>query len=457
MDTFRDTPAEAQELADRLAADGVRWVVGSYVDVNGCARGKVVPVDHLPQLLAGSERYTPRGLDGVGGMDPVEPECITLPDLDTLRVLPWDRSCAHLFADLSQEGVPYALCPRSTLKAQLAEAESMGLRFLLGVETEMYVFKADALPALEPVWPSGAYDPSPAYLVSSALDAKEFLGPMVETLQELDFGVFSFDHEGGAGQYEFDFAHDGALEMADKVTRFRLAARAHAERVGGVASFMPKPSEEHWGSGAHFNMSLESAATGENLFRAPAEEEGGPPGWTPLARSFAAGVLRHAAALSAVSNPTVNSYKRLVGRLADGGTSWAPIWATAGDNNRSCMLRFPHNRPALENRAVDASANVYFAAALTLAAGLEGIREELDLGPFVEGAAYAIEEGVENRGQRLPETLLDAVRAFEDDALVRKVFPADLVDTYAASKRDEWRRFHEQVSEWERTYYLQRF
>jgi glutamine synthetase len=454
MDTFKEVDPGSQELADRLAADGVDWVIGSYVDVNGCARGKVVPIAHLPGLLAGSERYTPRGLDGVGGMDPVEPECITLPDLDTLRVLPWDPRCAHLLADLSQEGVPYSLCPRSALKAQLADATSMGLRFLLGVETELYVFKEHALPALEPLWPSGAYDPSPAYLVSSAMDAREFLAPMVEALDALDFDVFSFDHEGGAGQYEFDFSHDGALEMADKITLFRLAAKAIAGRVGGVASFMPKPSSDHWGSGAHFNMSLETL-TGENLFRATGDEGEG--GWTPMARSFAAGILRHASALAAITNPTVNSYKRLVGTLADGGTSWAPIWATAGDNNRSCMLRFPHNRPAIENRAVDAAANVHLAAALTLAAGLEGIREELELGPFVEGAAYAIELGEENRGQRLPETLLDAVRAFEDDPLVRKVFPADLVATYARSKREEWRAYHEQVSDWERTYYLTRF
>jgi glutamine synthetase len=206
-----------------------------------------------------------------------------------------------------------------------------------------------------------------------------------------------------------------------------------------------------WGSGAHMNMSLESL-DGANLFLEPRDD--GRRVWTAQARSFVAGVLRHAAALSALTCPTVNSYKRLVPHLADGSVSWAPVWATYGDNNRSCMLRLPANRPAVENRAVDMTANMYLAAAFTLAAGLEGIELDLDPGEPVPDNTSSWDSAVERKRLRLPRTLLEAIDAFDEDALVRDTFPHHFVDDYLAMKRQEWEEYHADVSPWEVERYL---
>jgi len=201
-------------------------------------------------------------------------------------------------------------------------------------------------------------------------------------------------------------------------------------------------------------MSLAELGNGANVFRDPDDARGR--GWSKTAYGFVAGILRHAAALSAICAPTVNSYKRLTERLADGTNSWAPIWATYGDNNRSCMLRLPRNRPCVENRGVDSAANPYLAAAFLLAAGLEGVSEQLDPGDPVEDLTYDW-SARGDRADRLPRTLLEAIEAFEADPLVADVFPAPFISEYVAMKRDEWAEFHATVTAWERTKYLHMF
>jgi glutamine synthetase len=447
MDTLNEVTSAHREIADDLAARGVRWISAVYPDVAGRPRGKMVPVGQLPQLAAGSERFTPRGLDGLGDMDPVEDECTTLPDVSNISVLPWNHEVAVMPADLRQEDETYPLCCRSILKGQLARAEALGFKFLLGVETEFYVFRRDVAGSLAPLWPSGRRQPSPAYLFDAAVDALGFLGPMVDAMNDLGFGVFSFDQEGGEGQYEFDFQHDDALSMADKLLLFRMMAKHYAEAAGGLASFMPKPTNSSWGSGAHFNMSLEND-DGVNLFR-DADH-----GWTDVARSFSAGILSHGRALAAITNPTVNSYKRLVNTLSSGGVSWAPTWVSVGDNNRSCMLRLPKNRPAVENRLVDSAANTYLSAAFLLAAGLDGIEQAMPLSELASGQAYSWSHSADHRQDRLPRNLLEAVDYFDADPFTHTVFPKSFVSNYIQMKEREWNEYHEVVTDWEAERYL---
>jgi glutamine synthetase len=266
-------------------------------------------------------------------------------------------------------------------------------------------------------------------------------------MQDCGFGVFSFDHEGGDGQFELDFGHAPVLETADRITLFRMMARQIAASAGLAATFMPKPYTAAWGSGHHVNMSLTDVMTGENLMR---DDDG----WTKTALSFTAGIMKHADALSAVCAPIVNSYKRLNPRLADGSASWAPVWSAYGHQNRSCMIRLPENRPAIENRVVDSAANTYLATAFLLAAGLEGVALGLHPGDPV-GAALT--DGASARGSnsvRLPRTLLEAVEAFEADPLAYEVFPGGFVEEYVDEKRGEWDAFHSQVTQWERDRYL---
>lgn len=450
MDTVHELSAAHTQEGKDLEAQGVKYAVGAWVDVLGRPKSKIVPIDHFANLLAGSERYTPRGMGGIGQMNPVEDEVAALPDHSTLRILPWDRRFAWMVADMSLGGrEPFAMCPRSILKKQVAAAADMGFVCQLGIEPEFYVFRPDSLAPgserLEPLARSGEIKPTPAYDVEVEIDAMPLLDRIVGYMNELDFGLYSFDAEGGEGQYEFDFAHAEVLESADRMTLFRLLVRQAAKEEGLVATFMPKPFADLWGSGAHFNMSLEDKNTGENVFKSGTTDGS----WRKEALHFAGGVLKHARASAALSNPTTNSYRRLVTRLADGNYSWAPTKISYGHNNRSCMLRLPANRPAIENRTVDSSANTYLTAAFMLAAGLEGIREGIDPGSPQDDVSYT-----ESSIPSLPRTLIDAVEAFEADPLTHEVFHPAFIRDYTEMKRGEWEKDHAEVTESERRAYL---
>ncbi len=452
MDTARTVNAEHTALAEDLRRDGVEFAVGSFIDIAGRCKSKIVPIGELAKLLAGSERYTPRGLGDLGVMTPDEDEVVALPDVETMRRVSWDRRFVWFAADMSYGGrEPFALCPRTILKRQLARAAEQGFRFNLGVEPEVYVFRGEpgANGYLEPMTRSEKLRPTSAYDLEAAMDSMPFLSAMVEHLNEAGFGVYSFDSEGGDGQYEFDFEYREGLVMCDQLSYFKLMIRQVAKQFGLEATFMPKPYTDSWGSGAHFNMSLEDLATGENVFFKNGANGSDP--WTKTSRRFAAGILRHARSIAALATPTVNSYKRLTDRLSDGTVSWAPVWVTYGHNNRSCMLRFPGNRPCIENRAVDIAANPYLAAAFMLAAGLEGIQEGYDPGEPMETNAYLQAGG---GMPQLPRTLLEAIEAFRDDELTWEVFPKKFVDEYIAKCEAEWHSYHATVSQWERERYL---
>jgi glutamine synthetase len=467
MQTVFEIDAAHTELSTSLAAQGVEYVFASFVDIAGRAKSKCVPVEHLPDLMAGHERYTPRGLGNLGQMTPTEDECVAVPDAETLCILPWDRRFAFMTADLYFGGTePFAHCTRSLLKRQIERAAAAGYVLQLGIESELYVVQpfVGAKPGstdeyLVPFRPSGRLRPTSAYDVEATLDVMEFLGPMVQAMRECGFGAFSFDHEGGDGQVEFDFDFAPALITADRMTLLRLMAKQIAKQAGLMATFMPKPYTEAWGSGAHCNMSLTAVEGGQNLFRDPEDRRGR--GWSKTAYSFTAGILRHAPALAAICTPTVNSYKRLQPRLADGTVSWAPTWAAYGDNNRSCLLRLPRNRPAIENRGVDSAANPYLAAAFLLAAGLEGVADGLDPGDPVEDLTYDWSSSGPSGGDvtatRLPRNLLEAIEAFDADPLSHQVFPPEFVRAYVDMKVAEWDAYHARVSDWERETYLTMF
>lgn len=457
MDTTRSIDPAHGVLADRLAADGVKYALAAWIDLSGRSKSKVVPVDHLPNLLAGSERYTPRGITGLGEMSPNEPESVAMPDLDTLTVLPWDPRFAWMAADLLVEGAePFSQCPRSILKRQEARAADAGFVLNVGIETEFYVVDPASLGRedgyLKPVARSGRVRPTPCYDLESTLDAMPFLDAMVDAMQRTGFGVYSFDHEGGDGQFEFDFDYAPALQTADRISLFRTMAKQIAKSCGLVATFMPKPYTSAWGSGHHYNLSLVDVSTGDNLMRDGGDIRG--QGWSKLAYSFTAGILRHAPALAAICTPTVNSYKRLTPRLPDGSASWAPVYAAYGFQNRSCMMRLPANRPAVENRVVDSSANTYLATAFLLAAGLEGVAQGADPGDPVEAALTDLTAPSGTNAVRLPRTLLEAIEAFAADPLVAEVFPGGFVEEYVEQKVSEWDAFHSQVTPWERDRYL---
>ena len=445
------------DLKQSLKAAGVRYFFGAYVDGLGVPKSKSVPIDHLENAATGSELYTVGALEAMGALGPNEDECVGVPDLATTVVLPWNRRYAIAFADLQFKGAPYSHCSRTVLKRQVAAAAAMGWRVNMGVEPEVYVLRRE-----EGVWkPFVAEDtynkPTHGYDIETTILAELFLEPMVQYIDELGWGVYSCDHEGGHGQYEFDFGYTDVLAMADRMVLFRLMAKHVARSLGCIATFMPKPWSDGFGSGAHLNISLADLKTGRNAFTAsnPAKSRGGH-GYSDLAYHFTAGVLKHASAIAAVVSPTVNSYKRLTPRGYMNEMSWAPVYRAYGHNNRTLMCRLPMNRSCLELRNADSAVNFYLGAALTVAAGLEGVRGKLNPGEAVDFNTYDVpEEELERRGiLRLPRTLGEAVEAFAADEVAKAVFGPEFHASYTSYKRAEWRDYCLVVGEWEREKYL---
>jgi glutamine synthetase len=454
-----DTTSESRaELRERLRAQGVRYLFGAYVDAHGVPKSKCVPIDELESMAQGSELYTVGALEGMGELGPNEDECAGMPDLSRVAVLPWDRRYAIAPADLELHGAPYSHDSRGVLKRQLAAAAELGYAFNVGVEPEVYVLRKH-----DGEWRAWVDEdlynaPTRGYDIETTILADRFLEPMVDHMNALGWDVYSFDHEGGDGQYEFEFRHTEALEMADRMVLFRLMAKHVARTLGCIATFMPKPFDHTFGSGAHVNMSLADLETGENRFEAGTADDtaNGHHGYSRLAYHFTAGVLRHARAITAVACPTVNSYKRLlpVGHMHS--ITWAPVYQAFGHNNRTLMCRLPMNRRCTELRIADSAANFYLVMGLTLAAGLQGIREELDPGEPVNVDTYSVpDEQLAQRGvPRLPRNLGEAVDAFEADALARATFGPEFHASYVALKRSEWEAYSTVISEWEREQYL---
>lgn len=456
-DSVTQVRGSVEQLQAELEAAGAAYFFGAYVDIHGVPKAKAVPISHLASALSGSELYTVGAVEGMGDLGPNEDECVAIPDIDSVVVLPWNPRYAVAAADLEFHGEPYSHDSRRILRRQLENASDLGYTLNLGIEPEVYVLRETDEGEIEPfVADDRLNEPTCGYDIEATMLADAFLAPMVEYINALGWDVYSFDHEGGDGQYEFDFRFTDALQMADRMLIFRLMAKHVARSIGCFATFMPKPFVEAFASGAHLNMSL-ADLSGRNAFAGgDGNESGRDPAYTDLAFHFTAGVLRHAKAITALACPTVNSYKRLVPHGFMREITWAPVYAAYGQNNRTLMCRLPANRRALEVRTADSGCNFYLVTALVLAAGLEGVREELDPGDAVNTDTYKLMEEPTQRDTltRLPAHLGEAIDALEASELARDVLGSEFHRTFTDYKRGEWVTYNTIVTEWEREQYL---
>jgi glutamine synthetase len=445
------------ETKNALIAEGVKYCLGAYVDIHGVPKGKIVPIAHFEDFARGSELYTGYALDGLG-QSPNDDEIASVPDLTRGVRLPWRPDTMWYPADNTFRGEPYPIQTRVAFKNVLAEAAAMGFDFNLGIECEVYFLKLDAAGRL--VVPNADDDlMKSCYDVKRAFDVFPLLDDIVTTLNDLGWDVYSFDHEDGNSQFEFDFKFADGLTMADRFVFFRHLAKTIAARHDLLATFMPKPFADKTGNGAHFNMSLSAAGLGTNLFKATPGNDPHGIGLSRLGLQFVAGILKHGRALCAAFAPTVNSYKRLIRRGAMGYYSWAPVFNSFGTNNRTNSVRVPMGGGRCESRNADSACNPYLAGALVLAAGLEGIRENLDPGPPQSENLYEFSDAeLAARGiEPLPKTLAEAVAAFADDPFVEKVLGKPLRDEFITCKQAEWEAYHLTVSQWEIDTYARRF
>jgi glutamine synthetase len=442
-------PETVAAVQNRLAKAGVKYCIGAYVDIHGVPKGKVVPLAHLGDMAKGSERYTGYALDGLG-QAPNDDEITSIPDLNSAIQLPWEPKVAWMAADNAFQGQPYPLNTRVALKNVLAEAASLGFGFNLGIECEIYLLRKNSEGTLSVPDPDDKLV-KPCYDIAGFMSNFTWLDQMATAITDLGWDLYSFDHEDGNGQFEFDFAYADALTTCDRLTFFRFMAKHYAREHGLIATMMPKPFANRTGTGAHFNMSLYDLDTGNNVFKCKPEDDPRGLGLTETGYHFIGGILKHGRALCATFAPTVNSYKRLVRQGAMSYFTWAPVFNSYGSNNRTNSVRVPAGGGRCESRNADGAVNPYLAAALALAAGLDGVRNKIDPGLPNEDNLYAISEA--ERAERgiafLPQTLQEAVAAFAADPLVETTLGKPLRDEFILYKSQEWEAYHLAISPWE--------
>lgn len=439
------SPADAAALQERLAAQGVHSLLVQFTDLHGTAKGKLVPLTHLGDVLACGAGFAGPSIWGTGlARTGPRSEYFARGDAATLVPLPWLPGVARIVGSGFVDGAPFDACPRQVLKRAVARLAERGWSLRVGLEPEFFLLRrvpggfapADEFDRLD----------KPSYDLKSLARQAPFLHALHDALAQCGLDVLQLDHEDAHGQYEVNFGHDEVLTSCDHLMLFKLAAQALAEQRGAVFSMMPKPFANQPGSGLHFHVSLWQ--DGRCLFDAGDGADGGHD-LSALGRAFVAGLLDHAAALAALAAPTVNSYKRLVVGESLSGTSWAPAYVAHGPNNRTALVRTLPGR--FEWRLPDSSANPYLAAAGLIAAGLDGIDRALDPPPACTDDLFELSIAeIRARGiALLPQSLPEAIDALASDAVVTGALGQTLARQFVALKRDEALAYARHVSAWE--------
>ena len=449
------------EAKAKLEKAGVKYILSCWIDLLGIPKTKPIPISEFELLCAGKgPQFAVHSVSFVPELGPNDSDQIPVPDLDSLMICPWDKTCAWVFSDLWWEDKPYNLCPRQTLKRAVKNAEDAGYRAFCGIEPEFIAMR----------WENGqpvkAIDDDPlpgegvrprrqafGYDVEYSIDSMEFLGEMIDTLNELGWGLKDVVCEGAYSQFELDFTYTNVLQMADRLVFLRVLLKEIAKNHGMFITFMPKPTIGDWRSGAHINFSLTSTANSKNIF------EGKNGKFSDAAYHSVGGLIKHGSEITAVACSTVNSYNGLVpvvGGFEGGVHTWAPTQMAYGDNNRSCMLRLPQNRFCIENRAADMCMNPYLSLALTTAAAIDGIKNKIDPGKPLNVNLYTLspEEIKASKIKSLPRNLLEAIEKLQHDDFAKEVLGESMLNQFFAYKMDEWDRYHQAVSDWEVTEYL---
>lgn len=440
---------EQQEILDVARELDVRYVRLQFTDLLGVIKNVEIPVDQLSKALAGKIMFDGSSIEGFVRIE--ESDMYLAPDPNTWLVFPWDSEygkVARLICDIHMpNGDPFDGDPRVVLKRVAERARRMGFdAFNVGCEPEFFLFKVD-----EQGRPTSEVNDEGGYFDWAPLDlGEDCRREIVLTLESMGFEIEASHHEVAPGQHEIDFKYADAIVAADHIATFRLVVKTIARQHGLHATFMPKPLYGINGSGMHCHLSL--FRDGVNAFASNVDEVG----LSVTARQFLAGVLSHAPAFTAVCNPIVNSYKRLVPGYE------APNYVAWSAKNRSPLVRVPAARgmsTRIEVRSPDPSCNPYLAIAAMLAAGLDGIERDLQLPPPVNRNIYRMSDAdKEAIGiQSLPDNLSRALDLFERDEVLVDALGEHVLTHFIEAKRMEWNIYRTQVSEWERDQYLQMY
>ncbi len=435
---------QSEYVLQTVAKRGIRFIRLWFTDVQGFLKSVAISPAELETALSEGMTFDGSSIDGYARVH--EADMIAKPDPTTFQILPWREpdGVARVFCDIHHtDGAPFSGDPRNVLRRNLREAADLGYSFYVAPELEYFYF-ADSGPDPQVLDRGGYFDLTP-------LDtAQEYRRTTIEHLEKLGIPVEQSHHEVAPSQHEISLRYDDALTMADHVMTYRLTVKEVALSHGVYATFMPKPLENHDGSGFHTHMSLFKGD--ENAFHSADSEHG----LTPIAEAFIAGLIHHAPAMTAITNQWVNSYKRLVAGFE------APIYAFWARNNQSALVRVPTIKAGkasstrVEYRSPDAATNPYLTFSVLLAAGLDGIKRELTLPKELSKNVFEMtsEERRELGIRRLPETLSHALDELEQSELMKHALGDHAFDWFLRSKRKEWDAYQHHVSRFELERYL---
>ncbi len=415
---------------------GIKYFLISYVDLFGALRAKLVPASAIRDMQKAGAGFA--GFATWLDMSPADPDLFAVPDASSLIQLPWKPEVGWLAADLVMDGEEVAQGPRTVLKRQLAAAAALGYEMKSGVECEYFLISPDGKTL------SDASDTAdkPCYDQSALMRRYDVIKEICDSMLTLGWGAYQNDHEDANGQFEMNWNYDNALVTADRHVFFKYMVKSIAEAHGMRATFMPKPFINLTGSGCHVHVSLWKK--GKNAFSDPK----GQLGVSTLGYNFIGGLIHNADALCALTNPTVNSYKRINAPRTISGATWAPNTVTYTGNNRTHMIRIP-DVGRFEFRLGDGAANPYLLQAGILAAGLDGMTNARDPGRRLDINMYT--EGHKVKGaKKLPLNLLDALRALEKSRVLKDSLGDAFVSGYLKLKTEEWNAYSRHLTQWER-------
>lgn len=439
-----------EDIIRIVEEEDVEFIRLQFTDMFGMLKNVALTASQLERALDNRCMFDGSAIDGFVRIE--ESDMYLYPDYNTFEIFPWrpqQGKVARLICDVYRpNGEPFEGDPRYVLKKVLKEAERMGYTFHVGPECEFFLFDTDesGRPSTDTREMAGYFDVGPVDM------AENVRRDIVLNLEEMGFAVEASHHELAPAQHEIDLEYMDGLTAADNIMTFKMAVKTIAKRHGLHATFMPKPKAGINGSGMHINMSL-ADQSGHNVF---IDETDGL-GLSRIAYQFMAGILAHMKEITMLTNPLVNSYKRLVPGYD------APVYVTwSAAANRSALIRIPCTRGSntrIELRCPDSAVNPYLALAACLAAGLDGIKQKMEPPKSVDANIFAMtEEQMDALGiEQLPETLGEALEAFEHSSFVRKVLGDHVYTKYLAAKSAEWKKFRAEVTDWEVEEYLYKF
>ena len=438
-----------EDIIRIVKEENVEFIRLQFGDIFGVLKNVAITADQIEKALDNKCMFDGSSVEGFVRIE--ESDMYLYPDCDSFLIFPWNQEMgksARLICDVyTAEGEPFMGDPRNVLKKVCAEAADMGYTFNVGPECEFFLFKLgpDGRPTTDSNDRGSYFDLGPT-------DPGETVRQeMVLTLEDMDFEIEASHHEVAPAQHEIDFKYDDAISAADNIMTFKLAVKTIAQKNNLYATFMPKPIKGIAGSGMHINMSL-ADEKGNNIFA----DDSDPSGLSKEAYHFIAGLMKHACGLAAITNPLVNSYKRLVPGYE------APIYVAWSATNRSPLIRIPSargNSTRIELRNPDPSATPHLALAVCLAAGLDGIKNKLEVTESVDCNLFEMDEKerIAAGVGTLPTRLIDSIELLKKDEVICEALGEHIVTKYTEAKLKEWEEYSTSVSKWELDEYLEKY